>query len=187
MKLSADIRQTGNSCLIISPTIILNSLTGLTSNELINIFLRKEDHLFSDYAIDKGIINNLSAECSFIYLYYSVVNKTNGQLQFNNEYIANSFQELALIYGISMERIDVNGDFDRIDGILKNEKAFLSLSYFIRNIGWHAVPIGYDNGYYAVNAISGTYRDFGPNLDNVNTIDDIESIGDGILFTMLGK
>jgi len=181
-RLSTDIRQTGNSCLIISSNIILNYFTGISSDELIRCFLKKEDRLFSDYGIDKQLLSHLSPECSFIYFYYSIVKVTNGGIQFSNEFITNSFRDLAVQHGISMERIEVKGKLDTIGETLKTKEAFLSLSYEIANLGWHATPIGYENEYYAVDARSGSYHNFGQNIHDLYSIDDIKDIGDGILF-----
>jgi hypothetical protein len=183
-KFTTEIKQTGDSCLMISFNIIFNYYSGLDSDYLFNYFLQVNDGLFSKYNIDKDSLAGLSPECKYVYLYYAVAKASNGNEQFSNEYIANSFTSLIDSYIGDTKMVDIKKEANEIRNILINEEACLSLSCKLTDsqglLQWHATPIAFDTEFYKVD--NGNYILLGHDFMNIKNIFPIIDIGDGILF-----
>lgn len=183
-KLSTDIRQTTESCMMISFNIIFNYYTGLDSDYLIEYFLKQNDNLYSDYGISKEDVVNISLEQQYVNLYKSVAQATCGKIQFSNECIAVSFKKLTDQYSIRTRMVDIKKESETLREILINSEACLSLTLH-GSFGVHVTPIGYDTDSEFYTVHNGCIIRLGTNFMNIwkcSLFNNVTDIGDGILF-----
>lgn len=164
---------------MISFNIIMNYYSNLTSEFLFQSFMQTNDYLFTKYNIDRAPIKEITLESQYEYLYRSVVEKTNYEVQFNNQWIVDSFKVLTTIHHINARIVDIKKEAEEITHILIQEDACLSLSLHGK-LGWHVTPIGYHSEFFTVN--QGDYYLLGQDFMNIKEIGNADDIGDGILF-----
>jgi hypothetical protein len=179
-RLTTGIMQTSDSCILISPIIILNYYTDKSGEDLFNYFLEEHQHLIQQ-GIKQGFISEneftiFSPEQRFAQLNRAVYFITKDEIRFNNEYVANFFIKMATESKISICRIDVKNNLESIGNILKNEDAFLSYTYPPIAGKYHAIQ------FYSINAEKGIEQNHGSSLSNIKADVNAADIGDGILF-----
>ena len=183
-KLTTSIRQTSDSCLMISYSIILNYYSSLTADQIFKSFLELKDDLFNKYSIDRNAFKGLSLECQFVLLYFFVAKASNGQEQFSNAYIESTLKPIADSFQVDTKWVDIKEDAECLKNILTNEEACLSLSCTVTNLQgqlqWHATPIAFDTEFYTVH--NGNYLSLGQDFMNIKQVLNANDVGDGILF-----
>ena len=179
-KLTTSIKQTSDSCLMISYSIILNYYSQLTGNEIFKFFLDERDELFKIYKIDKSELVGLSLEYQYVYL----LNKVGQKENINNEYIANSLKFLNERFQIETYIVDIKKCEEELRHILMTEEACLSLSCYCPNekndLQWHTTPIGYNIEFHTIK--NGEIILLGQDFRNIKQVFNATDIGDGILF-----
>lgn len=178
-RLTTNIAQTGDTCLMIAFNVIMNYYTNLGSDSLFRSFMETNDSLFTAYGIDRAPLNKLSLELQYEYLYKQIVLKTSGKVQFNNRHIAESFTKLVNDHFIITRIVDIKSEVENIKQILIQDEACLSLS-LNGTFGWHATPIAYDNEFYTVHG--GSYVALGQDFLNIKAVFQANDVGDGVLF-----
>lgn len=183
-KLTTTIKQTSESCLMISYSIIFNYYSDLTADQIFQHFLDLKNDLFTKYNIDRNAFRGLSLECQYVLLYFFVAKASDGQEQFSNEYIEITLRSLADTFQVDTKRVDIKKEAEYLRTTLISEEACLSLSCKIMNshnqLQWHATPIAFDTEFYTIH--NGNYISLGQDFMNIKEVFNANDIGDGILF-----
>lgn len=182
-KLTSAIKQTSDSCLMISYSIILNYYSDLTADQIFESFLNTKEDLFIKYQIDRDLSKGMSLECQYVYLYSCVLKASNYTEQFSNEYIKDALSPLAQRYSVNTKMVDIKREVSELKETLVSEEACLSLSCEVPKDGgfqWHATPIAYDKEFYTV--VNGSFISLGQDFMTIKEVFQARDIGDGILF-----
>lgn len=178
-KLTTDIKQNGDSCIIISFIIIIYYYTSISSDELFIHFLDKHDKEIKSMSNNDINIGCLTQEEIYIALSKSIFALSSEKIQFNNAYLLSKFQDLIKFYDIEARIVNFQREISTIESVLKTKEAFATITlHFESDV--HVVPIGWDKEFYAIN--HGNVINIGNSilliLDKLN----FTSLGDGVLF-----
>ncbi|MCS6283695.1 MAG: hypothetical protein HUM72_24535 [Dolichospermum sp.] len=178
---SSSIIQTGDSCIIISLCVIFNYFDNADINDIINIFLKKNDPKIIAYNLDRTLFSGqaISPECKYVLLNYAIVNASNGLDQFNNQSMINSFQDYVGSKNLITELVYPSSEYQRIKEKLMQDDACLSLA--LHGSNWvHVIPIGYFKEFFTVD--KGQLFTLGQDFNNsILKLFRATHFGDGIL------
>lgn len=178
-RLTTEIKQNGDSCIIISFIIIIQYYASISTDKLFKHFLIKHNKEIESMTTNGISINGLTPEEIYIKLSRNIFATSSGKTQFNNTYLLKIFQDLIISYDIEAKIVNFKTEKSSIENVLKSKEAFATITLH-NEFDVHVVPIGWDEEFYAIN--HGIDINIGNSILEILNKLNFTSLGDGVLF-----